>query len=83
MILEILLAILAVLLVLMIIFRKEIREVAINKPLFILGVIVALAGALLMWNGGILEENTTGIATVVCIVVGIGIIATSRISKKL
>ena len=81
MILRILLAILAVLLLLMVVFRKKIREATINKPLLILGILVALTGAFLMWHGSILGENTTGIATVVGII-GIGLIAMSRISKK-
>jgi len=81
MILGILLAIVGVLLILMIVFRKKIRKATINKPLFILGILVALTGAFLMWNGSILGENTTGIATVIGIV-GIGLIATSGVSKK-
>ena len=81
MILKILLAIVAVSIVLMVVFRKKIRKITINKPLFILGILLALTGAFLMWNGHILGENTTGIATVIGIV-GIGLIATSGISKK-
>jgi hypothetical protein len=81
MIFVILLAILVVLLVLMVLFRKKIREATINKPLFILGILIALTGAFLMWHGSILGENTTGIATVIGII-GIGLISTSRISKK-
>ena len=46
-------------------------------PLFITGLILALAGAFLMFNGDILGENTTGIATVIGII-GIGLIATSN-----
>ena len=60
-------------------FRRP--KININKPLFILGILVALTGAFLMWNGSILGENTTGIATVIGIV-GIGLIATSGRSKK-
>lgn len=41
------------------------------------GVLLALTAAFLMWDGGILGENTTGIAIVVGIV-GIGLIATSK-----
>ena len=52
-----------------------------NKPLFIVGILVALTGAFFMWDGSILGENTTGIATVVGIV-GIGLIATSGKGKK-
>lgn len=60
-------------------FRRP--KITINKPLFILGILIALTGAFLMWNGSILGENTTGIATVIGIV-GIGLIATSGRSKK-
>jgi hypothetical protein len=52
-------------------------KININKPLFTLGILIALTGAFLMWNGSILGENTTGIATVIGIV-GIGLIATSN-----
>ncbi len=49
-----------------------------TKPaLFILGILAALTGAFLMWDGSILGENTTGIATIVGII-GIGLIATSK-----
>lgn len=81
MILGILLVIAIVLLILMVVFRKKIRETTINKPLFIVGILIALTGAFLMWHGSILGENTTDIATVVGIV-GIGLIATSRAPKK-
>ena len=60
-------------------FRRP--KITINKPLFILGILIALTGAFLMWNGSILGEKTTGIATVIGII-GIGLIATSRRSKK-
>jgi len=43
---------------------------------FVLGVLLCLIGAFLMFEGSILGENTTGIATVIGIV-GIGLIATS------
>jgi amino acid transporter len=46
-------------------------------PLFITGLILALASAFFMFNGDILGENTTGIATVIGII-GIGLIATSN-----
>lgn len=42
-----------------------------------LGVSVCLMGACLMFDGSILGENTTGIATVTGII-GIGIIARAR-----
>jgi len=48
----------------------------------IVGILLALTGAFLMWNGSILGENTTGIATVICIV-GLILIATSRKAKKI
>jgi len=60
-------------------FRRP--KIAINKPLFALGILIALIGAFLMWNGSILGKNTTGIATVIGIV-GIGLIATSGKPKK-
>jgi multisubunit Na+/H+ antiporter MnhB subunit len=46
-------------------------------PLFILGLILSLTAAFFMFDGDILGENTTGIATVIGIV-GIGLIATSN-----
>ena len=46
-------------------------------PLFITGLVLALTDAFLMFDGDILGENTTGIATVIGIV-GIGFIATSN-----
>ena len=48
-------------------------------PLFIIGLILSLTAALFMFDGDILGENTTGIATVIGIV-GIGLIATSNIT---
>ncbi|MDD2696760.1 MAG: hypothetical protein PHE52_01205 [Candidatus Pacebacteria bacterium] len=81
MILKILLAILVVLLMLMVVFRKKIRKITINKPLFILGILLALTDAFLMWNGHVLGENTTGIASIIGII-GIGLIATSSVSGK-
>lgn len=46
-------------------------------PLFITGLVLALTAAYFMFDGDILGENTTGIATVIGIV-GIGLIATSN-----
>jgi len=60
--------------------KKDIKPFIMMKQ-FIIGILVSLTGAFLMWNGSILGENTTGIATVIGIV-GIGLIATSRKSKK-
>ena len=48
-----------------------------KKIQFVAGIILALTGAFLMWNGSILGENTTGIAIIIGIV-GIGLIATSK-----
>jgi uncharacterized protein YacL len=54
-----------------------------NKKAFfaqwIIGLILALIGAFFMFDGDILGENTTGIATVIGIV-GIGLIATSNVT---
>ena len=46
-------------------------------PLFIIGLVLSLTAAFFMYDGDILGENTTGIATVIGIV-GIGLIATSN-----
>jgi len=46
-------------------------------PLFIVGLVLSLTAAFFMFDGDILGENTTGIATVIGIV-GIGLIATSN-----
>ena len=45
---------------------------------FILGIIIALIGAGIMFHGNIFRENNSGIATVIGII-GIGIIATSNV----
>lgn len=54
-----------------------------NKKAFfiplIIGLIVALTAAFFMFDGHILGENTTGIATVLGMV-GIGLIATSNVT---
>ena len=47
-----------------------------KKMLFILGIILALIGAAIMFEGSLFGERTTGIATVIGIV-GICLIATS------
>ena len=62
--------------------RRELkRPVVRNKksffPIFIIGLVLALTAAFFMFDGDILGENTTGIATVIGIV-GIGLIATSN-----
>jgi multisubunit Na+/H+ antiporter MnhB subunit len=46
-------------------------------PLFIIGLVLSLIAAFFMFDGDILGEKTTGIATVIGIV-GIGLIATSN-----
>ncbi len=48
-----------------------------QKVLFALGLLLALTGAFLMWDGSILGERTTGIAIVIGIV-GLSLIATSK-----
>jgi len=48
-------------------------------PLFIIGLVLALTAAFFMFDGDILGENNTGIATMIGIV-GIGLIATSNIT---
>ena len=57
------------------------RPIVRNKksffPLFIIGLVLALTAAFFMFDGDILGENTTGIATVIGIL-GIGLIATSN-----
>ena len=47
-----------------------------KKVLFVLGIILALTGAVIMFEGSLFGERTTGIATVIGIV-GICLIATS------
>lgn len=42
---------------------------------WILGIIIALFGAFVMWHGSIFGENNSGIATIIGII-GIGLIAT-------
>ena len=56
---------------------KKPRNKKTFLPLFITGLVLVLAAAFFMFNGSILGENTTGIATVVGIV-GLGLIATSN-----
>lgn len=78
-----LLVIAAIILILLVIFWKRVKEnmAAANKPLFVSGILLALIGAALMWNGDLLGESTTGIATILGIV-GIGLIAASNASTK-
>jgi len=47
-----------------------------------LGVLICLTGTYLMYNGNILGENTTGLATVIGII-GIGLIGSSINSRTL
>lgn len=47
---------------------------------FVLGIVVALIGAAVMFHGNVFGENNTGVAIVIGIV-GIGLIATSRVRK--
>ena len=48
-----------------------------RKILFVLGILICLAGAGLMFEGAILGETTTNVATVIGII-GIGLIATQK-----
>jgi len=57
--------------------RPIISNIKTFLPLFITGLVLALIAAYFMFDGDILGENTTGIATVIGIV-GIGLIATSN-----
>ena len=64
--------------------QKEAKQPIVrNKKafftLFGIGLILALTGAFFMFDGDILGENTTGIATVIGIV-GIGLIAISNVT---
>jgi len=45
---------------------------------FVLGIVVALIGAAIMFHGNVFGENNTGVAIVLGII-GIGMIATSSI----
>ena len=49
----------------------------ISIILFIVGICIALIGAVIMFHGNIFGENNSGIATVIGII-GIGLIATSN-----
>ena len=81
--------ILVVLLLVGLLFRTEQKEGKLEQPIiknkkaffapFVIGLIFALTGAFFMFDGDILGENTTGIATVIGIV-GIGLIAASNVA---
>ena len=45
---------------------------------FLVGIIVALIGAFIMFHGSIFGENNSGIATIIGII-GIGLIASSHV----
>jgi hypothetical protein len=47
-----------------------------NKMLFVLGILLALAGGVLMWDGHIFGERTTGVAVIIG-VLGVVLLATS------
>ena len=51
-----------------------------KKVLFLLGLVLALIAAAIMFEGSIFGERTTGIATVI-VIVGICLIATSSVQK--
>ena len=57
--------------------EKMKRPQKISIIVFIIGLLIALTGAYIMFHGSIFAENNSGIATVIGIV-GIGLIATSN-----
>ena len=81
--------ILVILAVIALRIRAQQREEKSEQPIiknkkaffipFLIGLALSLTGAFFMFDGDILGENTTGIATVIGIV-GIGLIATSNVS---
>lgn len=60
---------------------KELTKNQDAKIQFVLGITLALVAAFVMWHGNLFAENNTGIAIVVGII-GIGLIATSRLRKN-
>ena len=52
------------------------NKITMNKVLFVLGILLALIGAVIMYEGSLFGESTSGVATVIGII-GIGLIATS------
>ena len=82
---------LVVLVLLLVVLRSRIKqeEGKLGQPFFknkkaflvqfIMGLALALTGAIFMFDGDILGERTSGIATVIGIV-GIGLIATSNVT---
>jgi energy-converting hydrogenase Eha subunit H len=52
-----------------------------RKILFVLGILICLAGAGLMFDGAVLGETTTNVATVLGIT-GIGLIATQKRARN-
>jgi len=61
--------------------KKQVGTRRWQYAVLVLGVSVCLIGAFLMWDGSILGERTTGIATVVGIV-GIGMISRARARRR-
>ena len=61
--------------------KKQVKTRMWQYAILAFGVSVCLIGAFLMWNGSILGERTTGIATVVGIV-GIGMISRARARRR-
>ena len=60
------------------IIKRKLRNMKkYRKILFVLGILICLAGAALMFDGAILGETTTNVATVLGIT-GMGLIATQR-----
>ena len=55
-----------------------------NKVLYITGIVLALIGASIMFQGNVFGERTLGVAVIICIV-GLALIATNspwKIKKK-
>ena len=52
-----------------------------RKIIFVLGILICLAGAGLMFDGAILGDTTTNVATILGIT-GLGLIATQRRALK-
>ena len=60
--------------------KDENKKNSLSKFQFVLGILIALTGAAIMFHGDVFGENNSGIAIVIGIV-GIGLIATSNRQK--
>ena len=61
---------------------NKLAKIGQKRALFVVGVTLCVAGALLMVNGTIFGDRTTGIAAITGIV-GIGLISTSNLTSGL